>query len=64
MLAEGVLSKRTYLTEPYLSTASGCRCVTFARVFTGTDGKSQVLCADIKMDSPVKPFNIEGEEEI
>jgi EAL domain-containing protein (putative c-di-GMP-specific phosphodiesterase class I) len=35
-----------YMTEPYVSLATGNLCVTFAETFKSTDGKKYILCMD------------------
>ncbi len=50
-LMEAGLSKTSYLTEPYLSMASGNSCVTLSSLFTNINGKKYVLCLDINTDS-------------
>jgi len=47
MLFEAGLGKSTYITEPYISLASGSRCMTFARVFRDGENHRFMLCADI-----------------
>ncbi|HJT25348.1 MAG TPA: PDC sensor domain-containing protein, partial [bacterium] len=47
MMMDGGLKKTTFISEPYLSMATGNACVTFARLFKDLDGKLQILCVDI-----------------
>ena len=48
MLMENGMGERTFVTEPYLSLATGTPCVTFARLFKNGSGKQSILCMDIK----------------
>ncbi len=50
MLTEGGLKKITYITDSYISMASGSLCVTFSRIFKSTENKSYVLCVDINTE--------------
>lgn len=50
-LVEAGLSKTSYLTEPYLSMASGNSCVTLSSLFTNVNGKKYVLCLDINTEA-------------
>ena len=47
MMMDGGLRKSTFISEPYLSLATGNACVTFARLFKDLDGKINILCVDI-----------------
>ncbi len=47
MMMDGGLKKSTFISEPYLSMATGHPCVTFARLFKDLEGKLQILCVDI-----------------
>lgn len=49
MLVEAGLGKLTYITEPYLSQATGTVCVTFASLFRDAAKKRYILCADINI---------------
>lgn len=46
-LVEEGASKSSYVTEPYLSTASGNSCVTISSVFTNEDKNRYILCLDV-----------------
>lgn len=46
-LMEAGLNKTSYVTEPYLSMASGNSCVTLSALFNHTNGKRYILCLDI-----------------
>lgn len=50
MLMEGGLQERTFVTEPYLSLATGAPCVTFTRTFKDGRGGIKILCVDIKTE--------------
>ncbi|HXL73745.1 MAG TPA: PDC sensor domain-containing protein, partial [bacterium] len=51
MLIDGGLSKTTYITEPYLSLATGNICVTFSRLFRNPEtDKRFILCTDINTE--------------
>jgi len=50
-LMESGLNKTSYLTEPYLSMASGNSCVTLSSVFKNVDRKKYILCLDINTES-------------
>jgi EAL domain-containing protein (putative c-di-GMP-specific phosphodiesterase class I) len=58
-LMEAGLSKTSYVTEPYLSMASGTSCVTLSSLFKNANGQRYVLCLDINTDS----FGEEAEPE-
>lgn len=47
MLMDGGLRKTTYVSEPYISLATGSLCVTFARLFKDKNEKVHILCMDI-----------------
>ena len=47
MMMDGGLRKATFISEPYLSLATGNPCVTFARLFKDLDEKLHILCIDI-----------------
>jgi EAL domain-containing protein (putative c-di-GMP-specific phosphodiesterase class I) len=51
MMLDGGLRKTTFITEPYLSLATGNICITFARLFRNIkkDG-IYILCADINTE--------------
>ncbi len=42
--------RSTFVTEPYISLATGNSCVTFCRVFKDGEGQTRVLCVDINND--------------
>jgi EAL domain-containing protein (putative c-di-GMP-specific phosphodiesterase class I) len=42
--------RSTFVTEPYISLATGNSCVTFCRVFKDGEGVIRVLCVDINND--------------
>ena len=50
MLTEGGLRKNSYITDPYISMASGNLCVTFSRLFKDAEKKDYVLCVDINTE--------------
>ncbi len=50
-LMEAGLNKTNYVTEPYLSMASGNSCVTLSSVFKNANGKKYILCLDINTDA-------------
>jgi hypothetical protein len=51
MMLDGGLRKTTFITEPYLSLATGNICITFARLFRNVkNGAVYVLCADINTE--------------
>jgi EAL domain-containing protein (putative c-di-GMP-specific phosphodiesterase class I) len=50
-LMESGLHKTSYLTEPYLSMASGNSCVTLSSIFKNVDRNKYILCLDINTDS-------------
>lgn len=50
-LMEAGLSKTSYVTEPYLSMASGTSCVTLSSVFKNADNNRYILCLDINTDA-------------
>jgi EAL domain-containing protein (putative c-di-GMP-specific phosphodiesterase class I) len=50
MLTEGGLRKNSYITDPYISMASGSLCVTFSRLFKDAEKKDYVLCVDINTE--------------
>jgi EAL domain-containing protein (putative c-di-GMP-specific phosphodiesterase class I) len=49
-LMESGMNKTSFLTEPYLSMASGNSCVTLSSIFKNVDGKKYILCLDINTD--------------
>ena len=49
MLVEAGLGKVNYITEPYLSQATGNVCVTFASLFRDSSKKRYILCSDINI---------------
>jgi len=51
MLFEAGLDRLTFVTEPYLSMASGTLCVTYARIFRNTKNHRFMLCTDINANS-------------
>jgi EAL domain-containing protein (putative c-di-GMP-specific phosphodiesterase class I) len=51
MLIEGGLEKTTFVTEPYLSMASGNMCVTISALFNDALQKKHLLCVDIKVQN-------------
>jgi EAL domain-containing protein (putative c-di-GMP-specific phosphodiesterase class I) len=40
--------RNQYITEPYISSASGNACVTVSAVFTGVNGLKYILCLDVQ----------------
>jgi hypothetical protein len=50
-LMEAGLSKTSYVTEPYLSMASGTSCVTLSSLFKNANGKRYILCLEVNVDS-------------
>ncbi len=50
-LTESGLSKTSYVTEPYLSMASGVSCVTLSSIFKNKNGKRYILCMDIHTEA-------------
>ncbi len=50
-LVEEGLNKTSYVTEPYLSMASGNSCVTIASFFQDADKKKYILCLDINTEA-------------
>jgi EAL domain-containing protein (putative c-di-GMP-specific phosphodiesterase class I) len=50
-LLEAGLNKTSYLTEPYLSMASGNSCVTLSSLFKNGNGKRYILCLDINTEA-------------
>jgi EAL domain-containing protein (putative c-di-GMP-specific phosphodiesterase class I) len=50
-LMEAGLSKTSYVTEPYLSMASGTSCVTLSSLFKNKNGKRYVLCLEINTEA-------------
>jgi EAL domain-containing protein (putative c-di-GMP-specific phosphodiesterase class I) len=48
MLAESGDAKTEFITEPYLSMASGNMCVTISTFFNDASQKKHILCVDIK----------------
>lgn len=50
-LMEAGLNKNSYVTEPYLSMASGNSCVTLSSVFKNENGKRFVLCMEINTEA-------------
>ena len=50
-LMEGGLNKTSYLTEPYLSMASGNSCVTLSSIFQNVTGRKYILCLDINTEA-------------
>jgi hypothetical protein len=50
-LLEAGLNKTTYVTEPYLSMASGSSCVTLSSLFKFPDGRKYILCLDINTEA-------------
>jgi hypothetical protein len=39
-----------FITEPYISLATGNTCLTFTRLFTDKDNQKRVLCVDINTE--------------
>jgi len=37
-----------YITDPYISTATGSLCITISKKYTDPGGRSRILCVDIK----------------
>ncbi len=51
MLVDGGLRKTIFITEPYLSLATGNICITFARLFRNMEKKKTfILCTDINTE--------------
>ncbi len=50
-LMETGMSKTSYLSEPYLSMASGNSCVTLSSLLTNVNGRKYVLCLDINTEA-------------
>jgi len=50
-LMEAGLNKTSYVTEPYLSMASGTSCVTLSSLFKNVNGKRYILCMEINTDA-------------
>jgi hypothetical protein len=51
MMIDGGLRKTSFITEPYLSLATGNICITFARLFRNLERKKLfVLCTDINTE--------------
>jgi len=36
-----------YVSEPYISSATGNKCITFSRSFKDLNGKLRILCIDV-----------------
>ncbi len=49
MMMDGGMKKSTFISEPYISLATGNSCVTFARIFKSVDDKLYILCLDINI---------------
>jgi EAL domain-containing protein (putative c-di-GMP-specific phosphodiesterase class I) len=47
MMVDGGFRKTTFISEPYLSLATGHSCVTFARIFRDAGDQVHILCVDI-----------------
>jgi len=47
MLTDGGVRKTTFVSEPYLSLATGSLCVTFSRIFQDADQRTNFVCLDI-----------------
>jgi len=45
--------KGRYMTEPYVSWATGSLCVTFSEIFRDAGGAKRILCMDFKADSGI-----------
>lgn len=43
-----VSGQERFISEPYISGATGNMCVTISRKYTGLDGERRILCIDIK----------------
>ena len=43
-------SRNVYITEPYVSLASGNQCITISKVFSSDDGNRYILCVDVYPD--------------
>jgi hypothetical protein len=51
MMIGGGIGKTTFITEPYLSLATGNICITFARLFRNLErNKLFILCTDINTE--------------
>lgn len=50
MLIDGGLKKSTFISEPYLSLATGNSCITFARIFKDAEERIRILCVDINTE--------------
>src|SRR5580658_3730332 len=50
-LMEAGLNKTSYVTEPYLSMASGNSCVTLSSIFKNDNQKKYILCLDINTET-------------
>ncbi len=51
MMIDGEMSKTTFITEPYLSLATGNMCITFARLFRNLETKKLfIICTDINTE--------------
>ena len=49
---------KKYVTEPYLSLATGNICITVSKVFSGADGKKYILCIDFNTTDWYKPDSV------
>jgi EAL domain-containing protein (putative c-di-GMP-specific phosphodiesterase class I)/DNA-binding NarL/FixJ family response regulator len=47
---ESGFQRNTFVTEPFLSTDTGARCVTVSALFKNTHDHTNVLCLDVKME--------------
>jgi EAL domain-containing protein (putative c-di-GMP-specific phosphodiesterase class I) len=54
MLMEAGLGKTSYITEPYLSMASGNMCVTISTIFHDDLLEKNLLCVDIKVENLIR----------
>ena len=49
---------KKYVTEPYLSLATGNICITVSKVFAGADGKKYILCIDFNTTDWYEPDSV------
>lgn len=49
---------KKYITEPYISLATGNLCITCSRIFTNADDKKFILCMDFMVNENNYPFDL------
>ncbi|NTV90203.1 MAG: EAL domain-containing protein [Clostridiales bacterium] len=53
---------KKYITEPYISLATGNLCITYSRIFTNIEKKKCILCADFSLDDNLFSLELDNDK--